>query len=96
MIGEDIPEYNYHSTAFYSNGDWCSCNLPLNLFMNLPPEMVDPTAWWDAQGFRSRHPGGIHFAGADASVHFITDSIDSVVFRVSCTRDAGEGVGESF
>jgi prepilin-type N-terminal cleavage/methylation domain-containing protein/prepilin-type processing-associated H-X9-DG protein len=93
MIGEDVPAYNYHSAAFYSNGDWCSCNLPLNLFMNLPPELADPTAWWDAQGFRSRHPGGVHFAACDGSVHFVSDAIDNVVFRTSCTRDAGEAVG---
>jgi prepilin-type N-terminal cleavage/methylation domain-containing protein len=96
MIGEDVPAYNYHSTAFYSNGDWCSCNLQLNRYINLPPEVSDPTAWWDAQGFRSRHPGGVHFCACDGSVHFIADSIDNVVFRVSCTRDAGETVAESF
>jgi len=96
MIGEDVPAYNYHSAAFYSNGDWCSCNIPLNYLMNLPPELADPTAWWDVQGFRSRHPGGVHFTACDGSVHFLTDSISHVVFRTSCTRDGGETVGESF
>jgi prepilin-type N-terminal cleavage/methylation domain-containing protein/prepilin-type processing-associated H-X9-DG protein len=95
MIGEDVPAYNWHSTAYYSNGDWCSCNIPLNYLMNLPPEMADPSAWWDVQGFRSRHPGGVHFAACDGSVHFVSDSVNHVVFRTSCTRDAGEVVGES-
>jgi hypothetical protein len=93
MIGEDVPAYNDHSAAFYSNGDWCSCNLPLNLFMNLAPELADPTAWWDAQGFRSRHPGLVQFAACDGSVHTLSDGVDNVVFRTSCTRDAGESVG---
>lgn len=34
MIGEDVPLYNRHSAAFYSNGDWCSCNIPLNFGLN--------------------------------------------------------------
>lgn len=95
MIGEDVPAYNYHSTAFYSNGDWCSCNVPLNYLMNLPPELADPTAWWDVQGFRSRHPGGAHFAACDGSVRFVSDSVSHVVFRTSCTRDAAEVINES-
>ena len=92
MIGEDVPAYNYHSAAYYSNGDWCSCNIPLNYLMSLPPEQADPTAWWDVQGFRSRHPGGVHFAACDGSVRFLSDSVNHVVFRTSCTRDAGESV----
>jgi len=26
MVGEDVPEHNYLSAAFYSNSDWASCN----------------------------------------------------------------------
>jgi prepilin-type processing-associated H-X9-DG protein len=108
MIGEDVPDYNWHSVAFYGGGDWSSCNLPLNLFMNLPPGRpdpdtgkvpkghADPTAWWDAVGFRSRHPGGVHFAACDGSVHFFAETMDNVVYRTSCTRDAGEPPAGSF
>jgi len=56
MIGEDVPAYNYHSTAFYSNGDWCSCNIPLNHLMSLPPEVADPTAWWTCKAFAAATP----------------------------------------
>ncbi len=98
MIGEDVPELNRHSTAFYSNGDWCSCNIPLNFGIATPPELVDEfsLAWWDAQGFRSRHPGGAQFCRADGSVHFVADGVDNVLYRTSCTRDGGEAVSESF
>ncbi len=91
MIGEDVPEYNRHSAAFYSNGDWSSCNLPLNYLMNLPPESHD---WWEEQGFRSRHPGGVHFCACDGSVRYVSDSGDNTAFRVSCTRNGEEIVGE--
>jgi prepilin-type N-terminal cleavage/methylation domain-containing protein len=91
MIGEDVPEYNYHSAAYYSNGSWCSCNTPLNYGLGQNPEMI-AAAWWDAQGFRSKHPGGVHFCLADGSVRFVSESTDNIVYRTSCTRNGGESV----
>ena len=96
MIGEDIPSYNRHSTAFYSNGDWCSCNIPINNLIHLPPEVVDTQFWWDQQSFRSRHPGGANFCFVDGSVRFVSEAVDNVVYRTSCTRDGGETVTGSF
>jgi prepilin-type processing-associated H-X9-DG protein len=93
MIGEDIPLFNLHSAAFYSNGDTCSCNTPLNYGLNQVPELFR-VAQWDARGFRSRHPGGLHFALVDGSVRFVVDSVDNVVYRTSCTRNGGESLGE--
>ncbi len=96
MIGEDVPGYNRHSAAFYSNGDWCSCNVPLNHLMNLNVEdVVGDNNWGPQQGFRSRHPGGVHFCACDGSVRFIADSSDNTAFRSHCTRDGGETVSES-
>jgi prepilin-type N-terminal cleavage/methylation domain-containing protein len=91
MIGEDVPEYDRHSAAFYSNGSWCSCNSPLNYGIGQDP-MTIADAWWDAQGFRSNHPGGAHFCLGDGSVRFVSDGVDSVSYRKSCTRDGGEVV----
>lgn len=45
----------------------------------------------DVGGFNSFHPGGCHFTYADGSVHFISDSIDSVALAGLSTR-AGEEV----
>jgi prepilin-type N-terminal cleavage/methylation domain-containing protein/prepilin-type processing-associated H-X9-DG protein len=93
MIGEDVVEFNIqHSAAYYSNGSACSCNAPLNYGMNQNPEVFSSQRWFDAQGFRSRHPGGAHFCLVDGSVRFISESIDSVFYRTSCTRDGGEAV----
>src|SRR4029079_1628400 len=36
MIGEDVPDANWHSVAYYSNGDYSSCHAPLNYFPNPP------------------------------------------------------------
>jgi hypothetical protein len=32
MVGEDVPEHNNHSAAFYSNTDYASCHAPINFF----------------------------------------------------------------
>jgi prepilin-type N-terminal cleavage/methylation domain-containing protein len=95
MIGEDVPEYNRHSAAFYANGSWCSCNAPLNFGIGEDPDKIAYNAWYDAQGFRSKHPGGVHFSLADGSVRFITENVNNIAYRVSCTRDGGEAVNES-
>lgn len=96
LLGEDVPEYNFHSAAFYSDGDWCSCNTPLNNLMNLPPDTVDPAFWWEQRGFRSLHAGGANFASVDGSVRFVTDGVDNVLYRTTCTRNGEETVSESF
>ncbi len=92
MIGEDVPEFNKHSAAFYSNGDWCSCNIPLNFGLNEPDPGTFALVWWEAQGFRSRHPGGANFCLADGSVRFIVETVDNTLYRTSCTRNGGEVV----
>jgi len=89
MVGEDVPEFNRHSAAFYSNGDTCSCNTPLNYGLNQDPETF-AIVQWEARGFRSRHPGGVQFCLADGSVRFIADGIDNTLYRTSCTRNGDE------
>jgi len=91
MIGESLPEYDNHSAAFYANGDWCSCNLPLNNLLSLPPpDKAKLQFWWDYQSFRSRHPGGGQFCLVDGSVRYVAESMDFQSYRVACTRDGGE------
>lgn len=89
IIGEDVPEFNRHSAAFYSNGDTCSCNTPLNYGLNQDPETF-VLAHWDARGFRSLHPGGVHFAFGDGSVRFLQENMDNELYRTGCTRDGEE------
>lgn len=89
MVGEDIPTHNYHSTAFYSNGDYASCHAPLNF----KPQPPIPKNWPDVMSFRSEHPGGAHFAMADASVQYVSEDIDYCVYRATSTKAEGETDG---
>jgi len=44
--------------------------------------------WNTEVGFKSRHPGGAHFAFGDGSVHFLTESIDHWTYqRLGDRRD---------
>jgi len=36
MVGEDVPQQNDHSAAFYANNDYASCHAPLNFFVRPP------------------------------------------------------------
>lgn len=95
MIGEDLPDYNNHSAAFYANGDWCSCNIPLNNLINEQPETLNLNFWWEQQSFRSRHPGGAQFCLVDGSVRFISETISNDTYRTACSRNGNETTNES-
>jgi prepilin-type N-terminal cleavage/methylation domain-containing protein/prepilin-type processing-associated H-X9-DG protein len=84
MIGEDLPAWNYHSVAYYANGDWASCYAPLN------SKPDNPANWPDAIYFRSNHFGGANFAFADGSVQFIRETINIDVYHGLSTRNGGE------
>lgn len=87
MIGEDTPIENYHSAAFYSNGDYASTHAPLNYV----PKPSTPGDWWNVISFRSKHSGGANFAFADGSIKFISNNIDYTnVYKPLSTKDIGE------
>ncbi len=44
---------------------------------------------------RSRHPGGVHHTMGDASVQFITESVDLIIYQSVGTRDGKEAVDMS-
>jgi prepilin-type N-terminal cleavage/methylation domain-containing protein/prepilin-type processing-associated H-X9-DG protein len=92
MIGENLPDYDNHSTAFYGNGDWCSCNIPLNNLLNVDPSTLNLNFWAEQQGFRSRHPGGAQFCMVDGSVRFVAENIDNQTYRVACSRNGNESL----
>jgi prepilin-type processing-associated H-X9-DG protein len=91
MIGESVVAQSFHSMAYFSDGDWASCGIPLNFFVIPAPDSSNRQNWWQhGRGFKSMHPGGVHFVMADGSVHFVNASIDHNVYRGLSTRNGGE------
>lgn len=91
MIGEDVPALNYWCTWPYANNAYGTCAIPPNV---RPPGggSYGPNDWQNTWSFRSRHPGGLNFALADGSVHFVPNSIDLGVYRALATVAGGETV----
>jgi prepilin-type processing-associated H-X9-DG protein len=94
MVGEGVVEQDYHSAAFFADGDWATCGIPFNYFIIPPDETVIKSSeeWHKARGFKSLHPGGAQFVMGDGSVQFINESISHDIYRGLATRDGGETV----
>jgi len=86
FVGEDVPFHNAHSAAYYANGDYASCHVPLNNF----PNPVDSYNWPRVMSFRSLHSGGANFLLGDGSVRFVRQTVDFTAYRAHCTRANGE------
>ncbi|MBN2293165.1 MAG: DUF1559 domain-containing protein [Pirellulales bacterium] len=77
-----------HYTWAYSNDCWKSTYAPLNW---VPPvDLMLPEFWPDHMGFRSKHPGGAHFAWGDGHVSFLNEEIDMKTYQALSTRNQGE------
>jgi prepilin-type processing-associated H-X9-DG protein len=86
MLGEDVPEHNNVSAAYYGNGDHASCHAPLNYL----PDTPTPDDWPNVMSFRSRHPAGAQFCMADGSVQFVNETIDYTLYKGLSTKAGGE------
>jgi prepilin-type N-terminal cleavage/methylation domain-containing protein/prepilin-type processing-associated H-X9-DG protein len=91
MIGEDIPSKNIHCAWPFANTATGTCAIAPN---GKRPNGTEFTIgdWPNVYSFRSRHLGGLQFAYADGSVHFINDSIPLTVYRAMATISGGEVV----
>jgi prepilin-type processing-associated H-X9-DG protein len=86
-VGQD-----FHSAALFADGDWASCNVPLNFFLVGVSEQEIIDQWYQMRGFRSVHPGGAQLAMADGSTQFIQEGIDHKIYRALSTRNGDETV----
>ncbi|VTR92470.1 Uncharacterized protein OS=Pirellula staleyi (strain ATCC 27377 / DSM 6068 / ICPB 4128) GN=Psta_0188 PE=4 SV=1: SBP_bac_10 [Gemmata massiliana] len=91
MVGEDVPVKNNWCSWPYANNAVGTCAIGPNA-KQLNGTEYAPNDWYNVYSFRSRHPGGLFFAFADGSIHFITDVIDLQVYRAAATIRGGEVV----
>jgi prepilin-type N-terminal cleavage/methylation domain-containing protein len=99
MIGEDVWRSNTTGPGLYGQGYGWEHSVHTSRTCAIPPNLTQPdgspppaNAWYLQHGFKSRHPGGLQFATADASVHFISDSIPLGLYRALATMAGGETV----
>ncbi|MCI0460175.1 MAG: DUF1559 domain-containing protein [Gemmataceae bacterium] len=91
MIGEDVPLENLWCSWPYANNAVGTCAIAPNA-RAVDGSTYSSRDWHNVYSFRSRHPGGLHFAYADGSVHFLRDSIDLKAYRALATIRGGETV----
>jgi len=63
------------------------------------PQSIQNNATWDAVSLdiaaRSRHPGGVHVLFTDGHARYITDTVDSTLWRAIGSRDGAELIGNA-
>ncbi|RIK72452.1 MAG: hypothetical protein DCC67_19255 [Planctomycetota bacterium] len=89
LAGECAPQRNRYVSWPYANNAYATCAIPPNV---VPVEGRDysPNWWPNVNGFRSHHPGGLHFARVDASVAWLSDAIDLAAYRARATIAGGD------
>jgi prepilin-type N-terminal cleavage/methylation domain-containing protein len=93
MIGEDVPEMIRWNEWAHPNGANGTCAIPPNVAITVGDPNLGPAGfgnWPTRYSFRSRHPNGLHFALADASVRFVANNVPLLVYRQMATRGGGE------
>jgi prepilin-type N-terminal cleavage/methylation domain-containing protein/prepilin-type processing-associated H-X9-DG protein len=91
---------NQHS---HSGRDWAAPMFMQTIFNTVaPPNWRYPSCqecvgcgWMDSNGVfpaRSRHPGGVNVAMGDASVRFVSDTIDLNTWHAAGSRDGKEAL----
>ena len=94
LIGEDIPALNNWCSWPYATHAYGTCAIPPNA-VQANGQPFDPYDWYNNHSFRSRHPGGLQFAFADGSVHFVATAINLNLYRALATIQGGEAIDSS-
>jgi prepilin-type N-terminal cleavage/methylation domain-containing protein len=97
LIGEQLPAISAHQMLFHSHAAVGSTYWPPNYHhiqgvKNQPNHFANPNAFDTETGFKSEHPGGLHMAMTDGSVHFVNENIDYRTWVFLGARADGENV----
>ncbi len=88
--GESRYSFTYWSVP-YPGSTACTTEHGFN-----PHDVADDSIWdpnW-THAFRSDHVGGVNFALADGSVHFVAENVDAHLLDGLATRNGQEVIGE--
>ena len=92
MVGESVGAQDFHGAAFFADGDFATCGVPINYFhVGLDvAKLKESPQWMQSRGFKSVHPGGVNFVMGDGSVQFVNEGIETATYRALATRNGGE------
>jgi prepilin-type N-terminal cleavage/methylation domain-containing protein/prepilin-type processing-associated H-X9-DG protein len=108
LLGEALPRHSIHNAAFAAIYPLGVTNIPLNTMSgtNWDGDSLNPESWtpenqhgvsppfYQTQGFKSLHPGGVMLAMADGSVRFQAASTDYSIVNALGTRCGAEAMGK--
>lgn len=82
-------------TQNFATQCWATTAHPINymndsLMENRPSWTPNNPRWDESIGFRSFHPGGAQFCMGDASVRFVSETIDGPTYRAAASRSGNE------
>lgn len=100
LMGETLPSYGIHEMYFHSHRSCGSTNIPPNYHKatGCPANFVSlrdggaVTCGTEMEGFKSHHPGGMNMAMGDASVRFVSETVDYRVWVFLGARADGEAI----
>jgi prepilin-type N-terminal cleavage/methylation domain-containing protein len=92
LIGEDIPSLNIHCAWPFANTATGTCGIGPNNNKRPNGTSFAASDWPNLYSFRSWHAGGLQFALADGSVHFVHEGIALPTYRALATIQGGEVV----
>ena len=103
MVGESLPIYSSHRMYFNSVFNAATTNTNINWhrdedIVTSCPKAPDrrysnPLGCWAYMGgYMSEHPGGINVAFGDASIAFLSEDIDYIVYQYLGNKADGETV----
>lgn len=89
MVGETIPKHCVFIKVFTHNFPLSGTGIPLN---TMESDNGVGSNWFRVCGFKSFHPSGANFCLGDASVRFVSRSIDYRIYNNLGTRAGNETV----
>jgi len=85
--GETLPDQCIYNGAYANNFPIAGTSIPINTFETCA---APGGIYYEACGYKSRHPDGANFLMGDGSVHFLGEFIDYRLYNYLGTRAGGE------
>ena len=98
IVGEALPQFSQWNWWYNPNAATAITAIPLNFSLRRPlpwPCAAGTNAdcdWPNNYNFNSRHTGGGNFGSGDGGVRFVSDNIDTEIYRGYASISSGEVV----